>query len=232
MKIDIVSAVPQLLDGILNESILKRGMEKSLIEINIHDLRKWTSDKHKTVDDTPYGGGPGMILKAEPYYLAIEELKTGDSLVIITTPRGKVLKQPVVHELLQNKHLIILCGHYKAMDERIYNFVDLELSIGDYILTGGEIPAAAIVDSVCRLVPGVISDIDSALSDSFENTLLDCSYYTRPYEFKGVKVPDTLISGNHKKIDEWRLSDSIEITKKKRPDLYEKYLNNRTDKKK
>lgn len=219
MKIDIISAHPDMFKGFLDHSILKIGKDKGLTDIKVHDLRKWTEDKHKTVDDTPYGGGPGMIMKIEPFYKAIMELKQKDSYIILTTPAGIKYEQETAHKFLDYRHLIIICGHYKGIDARIDNFIDLKLSVGDYILTGGELPAAIIVDSVCRLIPGVISDLDSALSDSFENGLLDCSYYTRPNEFMGLKVPEVLISGNHKKIDEWRANDSIEITKKNRPEL-------------
>lgn len=222
MKIDIISAHPDMFEGFLDHSILKIGKDKGLAEITVHDLRKWTEDKHNTVDDTPYGGGPGMIMKIEPFYNAITELKQEDSFVILTTPAGEKYDQEKAHNFLYYKHLIIVCGHYKGIDARIDNFIDMKLSVGDYILTGGELPAAIIVDSVCRLIPGVISDLDSALSDSFENGLLDCSYFTRPNEFMGLKVPEVLISGNHKKIDEWRINNSIEITKRYRPELLKK----------
>ncbi|MBN2790818.1 MAG: tRNA (guanosine(37)-N1)-methyltransferase TrmD [Candidatus Delongbacteria bacterium] len=222
MKIDIISAHPDMFEGFLDHSILKIGKEKGLIEITVHDLRKWTEDKHHTVDDTPYGGGPGMIMKIEPFHQAITELRQEDSFVILTTPAGEIYDQEKAHKFLDYRHLIIICGHYKGIDARIDNFIDMKLSVGDYILTGGELPAAIIVDSVCRLIPGVISDLDSALSDSFENGLLDCSYYTRPYDFMGLKVPEVLTSGNHKKIDEWRYNDSIEITEKYRPELLKK----------
>ena len=227
MKIDIISAHPDMFEGFLDHSILKIGKDKGLIEIIVHDLRKWTEDKHQTVDDTPYGGGPGMIMKIEPFYKAISELRKKDSYIILTTPTGIKYDQQQAHKLLNYRHVIIICGHYKGIDARIDNFIDSKLSIGDYILTGGELPAAIVVDSVCRLIPGVISDIDSALSDSFENGLLDCSYYTRPSDFMGLKVPEVLLSGNHKKIEEWRYNDSMETTRKNRPELLQKKNNNK-----
>ncbi len=236
MKIDIISVVPKLLESFLFESIIKRGIDKSLVEINVHDLRDWAFDKHKTVDDTPYGGGAGMIMKIDPLVLAIKDLKsrvvskddnkeksTITTNIILTSPRGRVYNQSITNEFLEFDHLIIICGHYKGVDERIYNYIDNEISIGDYILTGGEIPAAIITDSVVRLIPGVISDISSANTDSFSmesnSNLLDCGYYTRPVEFDGHKVPDVLMNGNHKLIDEWKKENSAEKTKLSRPDL-------------
>lgn len=223
MKVDIISAVPQMLDSLLYNSILQRGIDRKIIEIVVHNLRDWTTDKHKIIDDTPYGGGPGMILKADIVSKAIRDLRKSNSLVIYTSPRGKTFNQNLAREMSTYEHLIILCGHYKGMDERAMKSVDMEISVGDYILSGGEIPATLICDAVLRLVPGVMSDIESANGDSFENILLDCAYYTRPYDFEGEKVPDILCSGNHKEIEKWRLQDSIEITKSRRPDLYELY---------
>lgn len=225
MKVDIVSAVPEVLSSWFNESILKRGASKELIEINIHNLREWSGNKHRAVDDTPYGGGAGMLLQVAPLYRAIEDLRKEGGAVILTTPRGRLLNQTLVRELLSHPQLVILCGHYKGVDERIVKHVDYEISIGDFILTGGEIPAAIITDAVCRLVPGVISDIDSANSDSFENQLLDCAYYTRPAEFMGDSVPEVLQDGNHKLITRWRLEDALKKTRERRPDLYQNYLN-------
>lgn len=230
MKIDIITALPEILESMVNSSILKRGMEKGLVEINIRNLRDWTEDRHNTVDDTPYGGGPGMVMKVEPIYKAIKDLREPESLVILTSPRGKVLEQALVRELLEYKHLIILCGHYKELDERVRKYVDMEISVGDFILTGGEIPAALITDAVTRLIPGVISDIESANSDSFENGLLDCAYYTRPQEFDNETVPEVLVNGNHKLIDKWRHESSLEITKRYRPDLYEAYVGKTNEK--
>ena len=230
MKIDIISVVPKLLESFLFESIIKRGIDKSLVEIETHDLREWAFDKHKTVDDTPYGGGAGMIMKIDPLVAAIRDLRSRIVLadeenfrrVILTSPRGKVYNQSITEELLNIEHLIIICGHYKGVDERIYDYIDDEISIGDFILTGGEIPAAVIVDSIVRLIPGVITHIASANTDSFsgENSnLLDCGYYTRPVNFEGNEVPEVLTSGNHKLIENWKKENSLEKTKQSRPDL-------------
>jgi tRNA (guanine37-N1)-methyltransferase len=223
MKIDIITALPELLTGYMEGSMLKIGSDKGLLNIKVHDLRNWTNDKHRTVDDTPYGGGPGMIMKVEPFVKAIRDLRTEESIIIMPTPTGEVYDQKSARNLSNQKHLIIICGHYKGIDGRIDNYVDKFISVGDYIVTGGELPAAIIADSVCRLVPGVISDIESANSDSFENDLLDCDYYTRPPVFENYTVPDVLISGNHKAINEWRKNDSLEKTKSRRPDLINKF---------
>lgn len=220
MKIDILTLFPNMFNGFLSESIIKRAINDKLVEINIIDFRKYSPFKHKQVDDTPYGGGAGMVLMCEPVVRAIEDLKTDDSLVILTCPQGKVYKQSVAKDLKKYKHLIIVCGHYEGYDERIRNFVDLELSIGDYILTGGEIPAMAITDSVVRLIDGVIKK-DSYEDDSFTDNLLDYPTYTKPVDFRGFKVPDVLLSGNHQKIDEYRRLEQIKKTKEKRPDLME-----------
>ncbi|MFO7809921.1 MAG: tRNA (guanosine(37)-N1)-methyltransferase TrmD [Candidatus Delongbacteria bacterium] len=222
MKIDIITALPELLEGFLKNSILKIGAEKGLLDINVHDLRNWTFDKHRTVDDAPYGGGPGMIMKVEPFVLALREICSRDSIVIMPTPAGDVYSQKKARCLAEKKHIVIVCGHYKGIDARIHDFVDSMISVGDYILTGGELPAAIITDSVCRLIPGVISDIESANSDSFENGLLDCDYFTRPPVFENRSVPDVLVSGNHKAIDEWRSDSSVEKTRRIRPDLIKK----------
>ncbi len=226
MKIDIITALPELLSGYVNGSILKIGRDKGIIDVRVHDLRDWTEDRHRTVDDSPYGGGPGMIMKIEPFVKAIRDLRTLKSVVIMPTPSGEVYDQNITREFLEMKHLIIICGHYKGIDARIEHYVDRFISAGDFILTGGELPAAMIADSVCRLIPGVISDIGSAESDSFENGLLDCGYYTRPPVFEEHEVPPVLISGNHKAIDKWRMADALERTRSKRPDLFEKYKNN------
>ncbi|PID29208.1 MAG: tRNA (guanosine(37)-N1)-methyltransferase TrmD [Candidatus Cloacimonadota bacterium] len=224
MKIDIISAVPQLLDSVLFNSILQRGIEKELIEISVHNLRDWTVDRNRVIDDNLYGGGPGMLLKVDILVKAIKSLRRDGSLVVLTSPRGRILNQPLVRDLSNYSHIVIVCGHYKGVDERVRDYIDMEISVGDYVLTGGEIPAAIICDSVLRLVPGVMSDINSANSDSFENILLDCAHYTRPLEFEGKVVPEVLRSGNHKLIDEWRLNSSIDITKENRPDIFDKYL--------
>lgn len=218
MKIDILTLFPNMFDGFLTESIIKRAIKDNLVSINVINFREYSKDKHKRVDDTPYGGGAGMVLMCEPIVSAIEDIKTPESFVILTCPQGKTYNESVALDLKNYKHLIIICGHYEGYDERIRNFVDLELSIGDFILTGGEIPAMAIVDSVVRLIDGVIAK-ESYLNDTFNNNLLDYPTYTRPEDFRGLKVPEVLLSGNHKRIEEYRLNEQIKKTKDKRPDL-------------
>jgi tRNA (guanine37-N1)-methyltransferase len=222
MKIDIITALPELVTGFVHNSILKIGSDKGILEVKVHNLRDWTTDRHRTVDDSPFGGGPGMIMKIEPFVKAIRDLRTEKSVVIMPAPEGDLYDQNTARSLLNEEHLIFICGHYKGIDGRIRHYVDKMISAGDFILTGGELVAAMISDSVCRLIPGVISDIGSANSDSFENGLLDCDYFTRPTMFEERAVPEVLISGNHKAIDEWRRKDSLEKTKLKRPDLIEK----------
>lgn len=221
MKIDILTLFPNMFTGFINESIIKRAINNKLVEINIIDFRKYSLLKNNQVDDTPYGGGAGMVLMCEPVVRAIEDLKTDKSLVILTCPQGKTYNEKIAHELKTIEHLIIICGHYEGYDERIRNFVDIEISVGDYVLTGGEIPAMAITDSIVRLIPGVINR-NSYEEDSFSNNLLDYPVYTKPADFRGLKVPDVLISGNHKKIDEYRKVEQIKRTKERRPDLLEK----------
>ena len=218
MKIDILTLFPNMFTGFLNESIIKRAINNKLVEINIIDFRKYSKLKNGQVDDTPYGGGAGMVLMCEPVVLAIEDLKTEDSLVILTTPQGVPYKQSKAQELKKYKHLIIICGHYEGYDERIREFVDIEISIGDYVLTGGELPAMVITDSITRLIDGVINK-DSYVDDSFTNNLLDYPTYTKPANFRGLEVPEVLISGNHAKIKEYRLNEQIKRTKLRRPDL-------------
>lgn len=220
MKIDILTLFPKMFDGFLSESIIKRAINNKKVEINIIDFRKYSTKKNSQVDDTPYGGGAGMVLMCEPVVNAIEDLKTEDSLVILTCPQGKVYTEKVANDLIKCKHLIIVCGHYEGYDERIRNFVDLEISIGDYILTGGEIPAMVISDSVTRLIDGVINK-NSYMEDSFTNNLLDYPTYTKPFNFRGMEVPEVLISGNHAKIAEYRKEEQIKRTKERRPDLLE-----------
>lgn len=222
MKIDVLTLFPKMFDGILNESIMKRAINNEHVEINVIDFRKYTLLKNGQVDDTPYGGGAGMVLMCEPVVRAIEDIKTDDSLVILTCPQGKVYNEGIALDLTKYKHLIIVCGHYEGYDERIREFVDLEISIGDYILTGGEIPAMVILDSVTRLLDGVINK-ESYIEDSFTNNLLDYPVYTKPADFRGLKVPDVLLSGNHAKIKEFRKSEQIKRTQDRRPDLMEKY---------
>ena len=218
MKIDVLTLFPNMYDNFLSESIIKRAIEDGKVEVNIHNIRDYTVYKNNQVDDYPYGGGSGMVLMCDPIFRAIDELSTDDSLVIMMTPSGKVYKQSVATEMALKKHIIILCGHYEGFDERIKSITDLELSIGDYVLTGGEIPSMVVMDSVIRLVDGVISS-GSLESESFNNNLLDYPNYTKPYEYRGMKVPEVLISGHHKNIDEYRKREQLRLTKENRPDL-------------
>lgn len=221
MRIDILTLFPEMFQTFKTESIIKRAIEKDLVEINIIDFRKYSKDPHQKVDDTPYGGGSGMVLMCQPIYDCIESIKKENSKVIMLTPDGTLYKQKIAYDLAQEKHLILLCGHYEGFDERIRNIVDMEISIGDYVLTGGEIPAMVVSDSVIRLVDDVI-DKNSHLVDSFNDSLLDYETYTKPYDFRGMKVPDVLISGDHKKIDDFRRNSRYNRTKDRRPDLLEK----------
>lgn len=218
MRIKVLSLFPKMFDGILNESIIKRAIDDKKVNIDVIDLRGYSKDKHNKVDDTIYGGGAGMLIKCEPVFDAIDDLKTKNTKVIMLSPDGVKYNQEKAYELSKEKNIILLCGHYEGFDERINTVVDEKISIGDYVLTGGEIPAMAIIDSVTRLLPGVINE-ESHLNDSFNNDLLDYPQYTKPKEYRGMKVPDVLLSGDHKKIDEWRREEQIKKTKKQRPDL-------------
>ena len=218
MRIKVLSLFPKMFDGILNESIIKRAIDDKKVNIDVIDLRSYSKDKHNKVDDTIYGGGAGMLIKCEPVFDAIDDLKTKNTKVIMLSPDGLKYNQEKAYELSKEKNIILLCGHYEGFDERINTVVDEKISIGDYVLTGGEIPAMAIIDSVTRLLPGVINE-ESHLNDSFNNDLLDYPQYTKPKEYRGMKVPDVLLSGDHKKIDEWRREEQIKKTKKQRPDL-------------
>ncbi len=222
MRIDIISAVPQLLDSFLNYSIVQRTKDKGLVKIFIHDIHDYGKGKYKQIDDYQYGGGAGMVLMVEPLDKLISQLKTERDYddIIFMTPDAPVLKQNLVNELSLKNNLMILAGHYKGVDQRIRDLhVTREISIGDYVLSGGELPAAVLVDAVIRLIPGAMNDETSALTDSFQNDLLAPPVYTRPPEYKGMKVPEVLLSGNHQKIAEWREQQAEEITKKIRPDL-------------
>ena len=218
MRIKVLSLFPKMFDGILNESIIKRAIDDKKVNIDVIDLRSYSKDKHNKVDDTIYGGGAGMLIKCEPVFDAIDDLKTKNTKVIMLSPDGVKYNQEKAYELSKEKNIILLCGHYEGFDERINTVVDEKISIGDYVLTGGEIPAMAIIDSVTRLLPGVINE-ESHLNDSFNNDLLDYPQYTKPQEYRGMKVPDVLLSGDHKKIDEWRREEQIKKTKKQRPGL-------------
>ncbi len=230
MNIDIITGFPKMLEGPLNDSMIRKAQRKGKVDIILHDLRDYADDRHKTIDDYPYGGGAGMVLKIEPIIRCLDTIFAVKSVekaeLILPSPRGRMFKQNDAKRLSLKNHLVFLCGHYKGIDERIYSFYPFkEISIGDYILSAGEIAALAIVDSVVRLLPGVLKDIDSAFTDSFEDGLLDAPYYTRPDEFRNEKVPDVLLSGNHGKIEEWRRRQREEVTKERRPDLYKKYIN-------
>ena len=218
MKIDILSLFPEMYTGPFTESILKRAQQENKVEINIHNFRDYSHDPHHNVDDTPYGGGSGMVLACQPIFDAINSLKTDESKVIMMTPSGKVYNQKMAYDLSNEKHLIILCGHYEGFDERIRSICDMEISIGDYVLTGGELPSMILVDSIVRLLPGVIDD-DSSLNESFNNGLLDYPVYTKPRVYNGMEVPSILLSGDHAKIDEYRYSEQLRKTKEFRPDL-------------
>jgi len=222
LHIDILTVLPELLQSPFNHSIIKRGKEKGLIEIEIHDIRKYSTDKHRKVDDYAFGGGAGMVIQIEPIDLAISDLKNKRKYdtIIYTSPDGQRFDQPKANQLSTFKNILILCGHYKGIDQRIRDhFITEEISVGDFVLTGGEIAAITITDAIVRLVPGVLSDETSALSDSFQDNLLAPPVYTRPVDYKGWKVPEVLLNGNHKAIDEWRLNQSLERTQKLRPDL-------------
>ena len=220
MKIDILTLFPEMFEGFLNTSIIKRAIERKQVEINVINFRNYTLDPHGKVDDTPYGGGNGMVLMVQPIYDAVMDLKKDNTKVILLTPDGETFNQKKAYELKNYEHLIIICGHYEGFDDRIRSVVDIELSIGDYVLTGGEIPSMVITDAITRLLPGVIEE-GSHINDSFntETNLLDYPTYTKPREFKGMMVPEVLLNGNHKEIDEYRRKMQIEKTKERRPDL-------------
>ncbi|MBD5277820.1 MAG: tRNA (guanosine(37)-N1)-methyltransferase TrmD [Bacteroides sp.] len=225
MRIDILTVMPEMLESPLNCSILKRAQDKGLAEIHVHNLRDYTTDKHRKVDDYPFGGEAGMVMRIQPVDACISKLKAERDYdeVIFMTPDGAVFDQPMANSLSLLQNIIILCGHYKGIDYRIReHFVTKEISIGDYVLTGGELPAACVVDAVVRLIPGVIGDEQSALSDSFQDDLLAPPVYTRPADYNGWKVPDVLLSGHEAKIAQWRLDQSLERTKRLRPDLLER----------
>lgn len=218
MKIDILTIFPEMFTGFINTSIIKRAIDDKKVEIKIYNFRDYSLDKHNRVDDYPYGGGAGMVLQCEPIFRCIDEILTKDSKVIMMSPAGRLFEQQVAVDLSKEKHLIILCGHYEGFDERIKTLVDMELSIGDYVLTGGEVPAMAVTDAIVRLIPGVISQ-DSLVSESFNDGMLDYPTYTRPEVFRGMRVPEVLLSGDHKKIEEYRQSERIRRTKEAREDI-------------
>jgi len=231
LNIHVIAACPRLLDSPLNESILKRAREKGLVDIHVHDIRSYAQDKNHQIDDYDFGGGPGMILKPEPLFLCLEDVYQRFGLagtpVTLLTPAGEPYQQKKAVQLSLRENLVLLCGHYKGIDERVIDtFVSEEISIGDYVVTGGEIAAIVVIDSVVRLLPGAISDIDSAEGDSFQSGLLDYPHYTRPREFRGLTVPEVLLSGDHQKIAAWRQQRAIQKTQARRQDLYERHLAN------
>ena len=245
MIIDILTLFPKMFDAVLGESILKRAQKKGLAGIKVHNLRDWTSDAHRTADDKPFGGGAGMVMKVEPVWRALKNLgvsrlagwpvgrlnrQTGKQAnrptktikVILLTPQGRKLKQDIIKEIAKEKHLILICGHYEGVDERVRELADEEISIGDYVLTCGELPAMVLIDSIVRLIPGVLGHSESAKFESFENGMLEYPQYTRPAEFKGRKAPEVLLGGDHKRIEEWRKAEALKRTIERRPDLVRK----------
>lgn len=222
MRIDIITCLPRLLESPFSDSILLRAQKKGLVEVHVHDLREYSTDKHKKVDDYAYGGGAGMVMMIEPIVACLRMLQSEREYdeIIYMSPDGERFSQVMANELSLRKNLIILCGHYKGVDERVrQHFITREISIGDYVLSGGELAAAVVSDAIIRLLPGVLSDETSALTDSFQDDLVAPPVYTRPAEFEGLKVPDILLSGHEQKIDDWRFHQSVERTKKRRPDL-------------
>ncbi len=220
MRIDILSLFPEMFDGFLNTSIIKRAIDAKIVDVHIHDFREYSQNKHKKVDEYPYGGGQGMVLTCQPIVDCLKDISTKNSFIILMTPQGVTLKQQLSIQLSKEKHLIIICGHYEGFDERIRDYVDMEISIGDYVLTGGELSSMVVCDSVIRLIEGSIRE-ESHEDDSFSDGLLEYPQYTRPYEYDGNKVPDVLMSGHHENIRKWRLKQSLLKTYRKRPDLLE-----------
>ncbi|PZR71878.1 MAG: tRNA (guanosine(37)-N1)-methyltransferase TrmD [Chthoniobacterales bacterium] len=220
MRIDILTLFPEVCRAPLNESMMKRAQENGALELRIHNLRDWTTDKHHVVDDAPFGGGQGMVMKPEPIFAAVESLRTENSFVVLMAPQGRRLTQAIVSEFSVRPHLIILCGHYEGIDHRVIeHLVDAEISIGDYVLTNGAIAAVVFVDAVVRLLPGVLGHEHSAADDSFSGGLLEGPQYTRPSDFRGWTVPEVLLSGNHAEIAAWRKEQALQRTKADRPDL-------------
>lgn len=224
LEIDILTIFPGMFAAVLEESIIKRAQAKKKIKINVHDLRKFTLDKHKKVDDRPCGGGAGMVMMAQPVFDGVEKVKKHkEAEIILLCPQGKVFNQKTAKQLSKEKQLILICPHYEGIDERIReHLATMDLSIGDYVLTGGELPAMVVVDTVTRLLPGVLGNEESIVKESFTDGLLEYPHYTRPAEIRGLRVPEILLSGNHKKIEQWRCEQSIKRTKRKRPDLFGK----------
>jgi tRNA (guanine37-N1)-methyltransferase len=220
LRIDIITLFPRMLDGFLGESILGRGIEAGYLQVEVHDLRRWTADKHRTADDRPFGGGAGMVLKPEPVFAAIEQLQTPGCRRIYLTPDGTPLSPALALDLSRERHLVLLSGHYEGIDQRIRDrMIDQEISIGDYVLTNGTLAAAVVLDALARFIPGVLGEEKSLTHESFTNKLLDFPQYTRPAEFRGMSVPEVLLSGNHAEIEKWRHARQVEKTSSVRPDL-------------
>ena len=221
MRFDILTLFPAMLEGFLAESMVGRSIQRGLVEANVHNLRRWTTDKHHITDDRPFGGGAGMVMKPEPIFAAIEEMRTQESTVIYLAPDGERLNHPLVLDLAAKPHLILLSGHYEGIDERVReNLIDREVSIGDYVLTNGTLPAAVLIDAISRQIPGVLGEAQSLEQDSFSDGLLGLPQYTRPAEFRGMKIPEVLLSGDHAKIEAWRQEQRRERTRSRRPDLF------------
>ena len=219
MKVDVLTLFPAMFAGPLDESIISRARESGRLELAIHDLRDWTHDRHRTVDDEPYGGGPGMVLKPEPIFEAIEALTNDTTQVVMLTPQGEPFGQPKACALSAHEHLLLLCGSYEGFDERIRTRVHHEISIGDYVLTNGALPAMVLIDAVTRLLPGVLGDDASSAEESFSEGMLEYPQYTRPADFRGMKVPEVLLSGNHAEIEKWRREQAVQRTAERRPEL-------------
>ncbi|MFC1594516.1 tRNA (guanosine(37)-N1)-methyltransferase TrmD [Candidatus Omnitrophota bacterium] len=226
LHFDLITIFPKMFAPVLNESIIKRAQKKKKVKITLHDMRDFTSDKHRKVDDRPFGGGPGMVMRPEPIFNTIQHIKARKkgrkTKVILLSPGGKKFSQSLARKLAKNKHLILICGHYEGVDERIKKLVNEEISIGDYVLTGGELPAMVLVDAVVRLIPGVLGHSGSNKDESFEHGLLEYPHYTRPANYRGIKVPEVLLCGDPKKVGQWRKQEALKKTKKLRPDLLKK----------
>ncbi len=226
IRIDVLTIFPEYFEVPLQSSLLGKAIKEKIMDVQVHNIRDFTEDKHKTVDDTPYGGGPGMVMKCEPIYKAVESLKGENSLehIVLLSPGGQLLTQEKVKEMAQWKDCVLICGRYEGVDERVVdNLVTEEISIGDYVLSGGELPALVVIEAISRMIPGVVGEWESVVNDSLYDGLLSYPQYTKPVEFRGMKVPEVLLSGNHQQIKKWREEQAILRTKKKRPDLYEKY---------
>lgn len=231
MKIDVLTLFPEFLSSLSGWSIIGRAINENILDINYIDIRAYSKNKHKKVDDYSYGGGPGMLMTPEPIVDAIDSVRNENSRIIYLSPQGKKMDQDMVNRLSNEEHLILLCGHYEGIDNRVISdYIHEEISIGDYVLTGGEIPAMVLIDSISRLLPGVLSSEESYSEESHYNGLLEYPQYTRPYEFRGLKVPDVLLSGNHKEIEKWRYDESLKTTYLKRPDLLKNFELSKYDK--